>query len=283
MTRLGPAALAAPLALWLAIFIAFPAAILLVYSFFHVDGFKLVYELSLRNYEAIVHEELFRRALAGSLLVGLTTAAVTSVIAFALAWALRFHFDRGRDLLVLAIVVSSIGSYLARLYSWRSILGADGAINYLLQSAHLIDEPLSFLIFNRFAVVVTLVNVFLPFAFLPVYVNLLGVRPDVLQAGRVLGAGPVVNFLRVGLPLGATGLAISFIYVFIFATADFAAPKFLGGPTGIVFASLIADMFGIAFNWPLGAALSFVYIGVLGLIVGLLAWYVARKTRRIGG
>lgn len=273
----------APLTLWLAASIAVPAIILFVYSFFRVEGFKLVFEISLTNYRVIAGEELYRRALGGSLLVGLTTAGITSVVAFALAWAIRFHVERGRDLLVLIIVVSSIGSYLARLYSWRSILGADGVVNYALESLGLIEEPLGFLIFNRFAVVITLTNVFLPFAFLPVYVNLLGVRPDVLEAGRVLGAGPVANFLRVGLPLGSTGLVISFIYVFIFATADFAAPKFLGGPTGVVFASLIADMFGISFNWPLGAALSFVYIAVLGLVVGVMAWYVARMTRRIGG
>jgi spermidine/putrescine transport system permease protein len=144
-----------------------------------------------------------------------------------------------------------------------------------------IDDPLSFLIFNRFAVVLALTNIFLPFAFLPIYGNLLAIRPEVLEAGRVLGAGPITNFRRVIFPLASTGLLISFIYVFIFATGDFATPAFLGGPGGVVAARLIADQFGAVFNWPLGAALSFVYMLVLGLIAGVLALVVTRRARRI--
>ena len=95
------------------------------------------------------------------------------MLGFALAWAIRFHVRRGRDLLLLVIVISSIGSYLARLYAWRSILGGNGIVNYTLQRVGVIDQPLDWLIFNRFAVILTLTNVFLPFAFLPIYANLL--------------------------------------------------------------------------------------------------------------
>lgn len=275
------AALAAPFGVWLVAFFLVPSGIMLMYSFWRVDLFQVVRESSLDNYRDVFTTPLYRQALVGSFILGAVTAAVSTTAAFALAWAVRFHTTRYRELLLILVVSASVGSYLARIYAWRSILGAEGLIDYSLSSIGLTDEPLSFLIFNRGAVIVALVNLFLPFAFLPIYASLLTIQPEVLKASRVLGAGRLTTFRKITLPLASTGLVISFLYVLIFATADFAAPSFLGGKQGVVAAQLIADQFGTTFNWPLGSALAVVYVLILGLLVGLLAWYAARRTRRI--
>jgi spermidine/putrescine transport system permease protein len=277
---LSTVALAAPLTIWLAALVAVPLGILVVYSFWRVVAFQIVHVYSLVNYRASF-SRVFLRALENSLVIGLSTAAITCVIAFALAWAIRFRVQRGRNLLLLAIVAASAGSYLARLYAWRGILGAQGAINSFLTAVHLTDAPLGWLIFNRGAVVLALVNLFVPYAFLPIYANLLAVDPEVLEAGRVLGAGPIANLRRVALPLSSVGLATSFVYVLIFATGDFAIPTFLGGPTGLPAAQVIQSQFGEIFNWPLGAAMAIVYLLVLGGISGLLAVYAGRRSRRL--
>jgi spermidine/putrescine transport system permease protein len=277
---LSTVALAAPLTLWLAALVAVPLGILVVYSFWRVVSFQIVHVYSLVNYRASF-SHVFLRALENSLVIGLSTAAITCVIAFALAWAIRFRVERGRNLLLLAIVAASAGSYLARLYAWRGILGAQGAINSFLTTVHLTNGPLDFLIFNRAAVVLALVNLFVPYAFLPIYANLLAVDPEVLEAGRVLGAGPIANLRRVVLPLSSVGLATSFVYVLIFATGDFAIPTFLGGPTGLPAAQVIQSQFGEIFNWPLGAAMAIVYLLILGGISGLLAVYAGRRSRRL--
>jgi spermidine/putrescine transport system permease protein len=271
-----------PLTLLLLALVGVPAAVFLLYSFWQVESFSIVHDFTTENYRLVFADASYRPIFVNSLTVGALTAIACCLFGFALAWAVRFHAGRARNVLVVAIVVASVGSYLARLYAWRSILGAEGVVNYTLDKLGVIDDPLGFLIFNRFAVIVTLTNVFLPFAFLPIYANLLSIRPEVLEAGRVLGAGPIANFRRVILPLSLTGLTISFAYVLIFATGDFAASAFLGGPTGVVTARVIADQFGIAFNWPLGAALAFVYVFALAAIVGALAVYAARRAKRIG-
>jgi spermidine/putrescine transport system permease protein len=121
--------LTAPLAFWLLGLVVAPGVIFLLYSFWYLDAFQIVRDFTLQNYRAVFTESLYRRALAGSLLVGGLTATLCTALAFALAWAVRFHVRRGRDILVLVIVISSVGSYLARLYSWRSILGSQGLIN----------------------------------------------------------------------------------------------------------------------------------------------------------
>ncbi len=277
----GQTVLVAPLTAFVLLFAAVPAGIFLVYSFWQVETFQIVHNLTFANYREVFSGGLYRTSLWNGFVIGLITACVCCTLAFVLAWAVRFHTSRWRNAIVLCIVVSSVSSYLARLYAWRSILGTDGIINYSLERLGITHGPLGFLIFNRFAIVIALVHMFLPFAFLPIYSNLLEIRPETLQAGRVLGAGPVRNFWRVAFPLASTGFAISFVYVFIFATGDYAVPTFLGGPQGVVVARVIADQFGIVYNWPLGAALSFVYIGFLAISLGAFTWLVTRRSRRL--
>jgi ABC-type spermidine/putrescine transport system permease subunit I len=274
-------ALTAPLTVAIVVFVAVPAAVFAAYSVWQVESFQIVHDYTLKNYRDVFTQPLYRTAVRDSFIIGITTALGCTVLAFVLAWAVRFHTTRWRSPLVLAIVASSVSSYLARLYAWRSILGTDGVINYALEKTHVTHGPLSFLIFDRFAVIVALVHIFLPFAFLPIYANLLEIDPDTLRAARMLGAGPIRTFLRVALPLASTGVAISFSYVLIFATGDYAVPSFLGGPSGIVAARVIADQFGVVFNWPLGAALSFVYMAILGLILGVFTWAVTYRARRL--
>ena len=272
--------LAAPFGLWLLVFFIIPTGIMIVYSFWSMETFQVLREFSLENYVKVLENPLYRRALVGSFVVGLTTATICSCMAFALAWAVRFHTEKHRELLLILIVAASVGSYLARIYSWRSILGSGGLVDFALTSINMTEDSGQVLMFNRFPVILALVNLFLPFAFLPIYASLLTIKPEVIQASRVLGAGPFVTFFRVSLPLAATGLAISFLYVLIFATADFAAPAFLGGQQGVVAAQLIADQFGTTFNWPLGSALAITYVLILGAIVGVSAAYANYRSRR---
>jgi spermidine/putrescine transport system permease protein len=154
-------------------------------------------------------------------------------------------------------------------------------INSTLQSLGLTDHALGWLLFDRFAVIVALTNLYLPYAFLPIYVNLLNIDAEVVEAGRILGAGPIRNMTRVVLPLASVGLIISFLYVLIFATGDFAIPSFLGGPTGLPAAQVIQSQFGSSFNWPLGSAMSFVYVTILGAIAVVLLMIAARKSSRL--
>jgi spermidine/putrescine transport system permease protein len=270
-----------PLTALLVALVAVPLGIFVAYSFWHVDAFQIVHDLTTANYSDVFTDALYRRSLWNAFLIGFLTSTICCGLAFALAWAVRFHLTRWRDTIVLVIVISSVSSYLARLYAWRSILGSDGVVNYSLERVGLIDHPLGFLMFNRFAMILALVHIFLPFAFLPIYANLLETRTEVLEAGRVLGASPLQNLRRVAFPLASTGFAVSFGYVLIFATGDYAVAAFLGGPQGVVAARVIADQFGAVFNWPLGAALSFVYMIFLAALLGALSWLVTRSARRV--
>ena len=91
-------------------------------------------------------------------------------------------------------------SYLVRIIAWRTILGNKGVINSALTALGLIQEPLSFLLYNRFAIAVTLTYICIPFVFIPVYTALEKIPRNILEASSDLGAGELRTFLNVVLP-----------------------------------------------------------------------------------
>jgi ABC-type spermidine/putrescine transport system permease subunit I len=114
---------------------------------------------------------------------------------------------------------------------------------------------------------VTLVNVLVPLAVLPLYSSLANVDRDNLEAARVLGASPVRTFWTVTLPLSIRGVQAAFAVCFIIAAGDYVTPQLVGGPSGQMIGNVISDQFGLSFNWPLGSALAFLLVAAMGVTV----------------
>jgi len=142
-------------------------------------------------------------------------------------------------------------------------------LNSFLLAVGVIREPLSFLLYNRFAVAITLTYICIPFVFIPVFTALEKIPRNLQEAAGDLGAGELRTFLNVVLPLSLPGLVTGFIFAFIIALGDYIIPLQLGGTQGIMFGNLIWSQFGFAFNWPLGAALGFILFGISVAILAL--------------
>lgn len=255
-----------PTTVYLIIFFLIPVLVLFIYSFWRKEGFEFVRVFTLENYQRVLSSDLYLNVTINSLTIGLLTSLLTTILGYPLAYAVTFRFRRYRSLLLLLIFVSVIGSYLSRIYAWKSILGARGLINEVLLTANLIDEPLTFLVYNRGAVIITLTNLFVPYAFLPIYSALQNINPNLLEAARDLGATPGKVFWKVTLPLSISGVIAGFIYTLIFTSSDFVATSLLGGRNGLMISTVIADQFGLVYNWPLGSALAtFLLLTLVGV------------------
>jgi spermidine/putrescine transport system permease protein len=167
------------------------------------------------------------------------------------------------------ITASMFASYLVRIYAWRTILGENGMLNTGLEGIGLIDEPIGFILFSRFAVTVALVHIFLPYVVLVLYAAFRPLEPRYLESAQDLGAGIVQRWRRVVLPLIAAPAVTSFLFVFILASADYVTPQFLGGTSGSMLGVQIQTSFKALGNWPLGAALSFLMLAAFLLCYGL--------------
>ena len=162
--------------------------------------------------------------------------------------------------------------YLVRILAWRTLLGDHGILNTLMMRIGLIDQPLTFLMYNRFATVLVLANFLIPLAVLPVYSSLQNIRDCDVEAARDLGCGACGAWWRVTLPLAWPGVFTTFALTFILVCGDYTTPTLVGGTSGTLIGQAIGESFLSQFNWPLGAALAFVMIGVVLFSIGVLRW-----------
>jgi spermidine/putrescine transport system permease protein len=268
-----------PVSAFLLVFLVAPLGVFLVYSFWQTRSYHLVSDWTFANYvEGLtqsVYRDLFRRTLE----IAALSAAITVLLAYGFAHAIRFHLRRWQEPLLFAVIVALFSGYLVRIYAWRTILGDRGIINEALQRLGLIDQPLSFLLYSRPAAIIVLVNFLVPLAVLPIYAALQNVRDEEVEAARDLGAGAVGAFRRVTLPLAWSGIFVAFSFSFIIAAGDYVTPQLVGGTSGAMIGRAIADKFGITFAWPLGAALSFLTLAFVLAILALLRGASGRVVR----
>ena len=196
-------------------------------------------------------------------------ALFTIPIAYALAYAITFRIKRGVLVLVL-LMAPMFASYVVRVFAWKLILGPTGFVNRGLAELGIIEEPLRFLLYGRFAVTLTLTTILIPLAMLPIYSALQNVPRDLLEASRDLGEPPLRTFLRVTLPLTSSAVTAAFVFVLLLAGADYLTPQLVGGSSGFLVGRAIADQFGPAGDFPLGGALSFVTLIAFALVIVLV-------------
>ena len=198
-------------------------------------------------------------------------AVVTTAIAFAFAYVIRFKAGRfGLPLLFVALV-TLFGGYLAKIYVWKTILGQSGLLNTALMSLGLIDEPITALLYSPIAVVITLTHYTLPLAVLPIYGALRTVDDDPLRGARDLGAGPFRVFWDIILPQCRIGLVVAFALTFLFAAGDWVTPKLVGGPHTSMIGTFIEYQYGSRTNPAMGSAMAFTVIAICVVIVGCVA------------
>jgi spermidine/putrescine transport system permease protein len=269
----------APATLFLLVFLVGPLAIFLIYSFWVTRSYRLVSDWTVTNYAEGLRQNVYRDLFARTLTIAFSAAAITTVLAYGFAHAIRFQLRRYQDLLLFLVLIALFSGYLVRIYAWRTLLGNEGIVNEALSRAGLIDEPLSFLLYSRPAAIIVLVNFLVPIAVLPIYASLQNVKDDEIEAARDLGAGGFGAFKRVTLPLAWGGVFVAFSITFIIAAGDYVTPQLVGGTSGAMIGRAIADKFGVTFAWPLGAALAFLTLAFVLLIVAMLRLVSARVVR----
>jgi spermidine/putrescine transport system permease protein len=246
----------APPLLWVGLFLLLPYALMFAHSFWTVrDGF-LVHQWNLQNYHKLVSSPLYFEVLFRTIRIAGSVTLCSLLLGYPLAYYLSFHAGLRKELLYQLVIVPLWVSYLVRGYAWKTILGSDGVLNGFLQYLHLTHAPVGFLLYSPFAVVLMLTHIYTPFVFLPIYAALEHIPRPLVEASQDLGAGQRATFLRVILPLSMPGLLAGATFAFVLSLGDFLAPLLVGGPSGAMIANIVQSLFGAAYDWPLGAAVS---------------------------
>ncbi len=262
-------ALVVPPSLWMALFFVVPLALIAVISL-RPDlrgGITTSFTPTLEHYQTLFAKPAYLRLFGTSLVMAFVVAATASVLAFPLAYFLAFRAGNRAGLYLALLLVPFWTSFLLRVMAWKVMLGSNGVINGFLISTGLTAEPLQFLLYNRFAVVITLIYVWTPFVTLPVLAGLQRIDPTLFEAAADLGSNAWQRFWRVTLPLSKPGVLAGFFICFIPTAGEYVTPLLVGGSAGSMYGNLIQDFFTKASNWPLGAAMSLVMLlGTFALV-----------------
>jgi len=266
-SRTYKAFVSAPPLLWVGLFLLLPYALMFAHSFWEVRDGVLVHQWNLDNYKKLFTNPVYLEVLLRTVRIAGSVMVCALLLGYPLAYFLSFHTRARKELLYQLVIVPLWVSYLVRGYAWKTILGSDGVLNGFLHYLHITREPVSFLLYSPFAVVLTLTHIYTPFVFLPIYASLEHIPRPLVEASHDLGAGPFSTFFRVILPLSMPGLLAGATFAFVLSLGDFLAPLLVGGPSSTMIANIVQSLFGAAYDWPLGSAIS---VCILLLIVSLL-------------
>jgi spermidine/putrescine transport system permease protein len=256
-----------PPLLWVGIFLLLPYALMFAHSFWLVRDGTIVQEWNLQNYAKLFQNPVYLEVLFRTMRIAAGVTLLSLLLGYPLAYYMSFHAGARKDLLYQLVIVPFWVSYLVRGYAWKTILGSEGVLNGFLQYIHVTKEPVSFFLYSPFAVILMLTHIYTPFVFLPLYASLEHIPRNLVEASHDLGAGSPATFLRVILPLSLPGLLAGATFAFVLTLGDFLAPLLVGGPSSIMIANIVQSLFGTAYDWPLGAAIS---VCILLLTISLL-------------
>jgi len=263
-----PSLLGLPLG-WLGVFFVLPIAIVAAYSF---DVYSLnpgPHSFTLGAWRSFVHDPVYLKLFWKSVKMSLTVSAIIVVLAYPLAYYLALSGTKRKYILLLLLIAPFLTSYLLRVLVWTVILGDQGAVNsfFFWTGLRSPDASLSQLLYSRFAVMLVLGYIWLPFVALPIFVSLESLDRSLLEAASDLGASRLQAFRRVTLPLSMPGVVAAFLFVFIPTLGEFITPSLVGGATGYMYGNQIVDLFGTGFpDWETGAVLAMFLLGVVTVL-----------------
>lgn len=276
--------------LWFVLFFVVPMALVWGYSFGeNVGPIDIAITGTFKNYAKAFSPEILQ-VMGDSIWIALLTTFICLILGFPVALAMTFADEKQKAWLLLLIMLPFWTNLLIRTYALIAVMRTSGFINQGFEGLHgvlaLVGLPMGDfqalpLLYNKFAVIVGLVYVHLPFMVLPLYAALDRLDKSLIEASLDLGAGHFQTIMRVVVPLAAPGIAAGLVITFIPALGAYLTPDLLGGPDDLMIASLIERQFKRANDWPFGAALSFILMYITLIFFALRA-FMERKGGKVG-
>lgn len=273
-------ALALPGLAWLIIFMVLPCLLVFVMAFYERGTYGGVdwAAPTTENFNRAADPLYWSIMLRSMLVAGLATL-LALLIGYPAAYAITKAPERWQSSLLFLAILPFWTNYLIRTYAWIVILNPAGLVNNLLSGLGLTSAPLP-LLYNSFAVVLGLVYNYTPFVVLAIFASLQRLDPSYAEASRDLGAGPAATFFRITLPLTISGVAAGAVFVFVLSLGNFITPDLLGGGKFQMVGNLIYDQFLTARDWPFGATLSGILIGLMLILLFIQALAANRMGAR---
>jgi spermidine/putrescine transport system permease protein len=262
--RLTPYVLLFPGAAWLIVFFVVPMyymARLSLDSGTLETGFRFSWQWSNYGDALTLYQDPFIRAFE----YAAAATVIALLIGYPLAYAIAFRGGKWKNAMLFAVIAPFFTTYLIRTYAWQTILSDQSPVVSVLNSIGL--APGGHILATASAVIAGITYNFLPFMVLPIYASLERIDPRLIEAGKDLYASSRAAFVRVTLPLSAPGIIAGTLLTFIPAAGDYVNAFFLGGTNNKMIGNVIQGLYLTNRDYPAAAALSFVLMAVIMIIV----------------
>jgi len=263
--------LASPLALILGAFLVLPIATIVAVSFYDYDSVRLIPDFVLTNYEELLLSPVTWRTYLQTIQFAVITWALTLAIGFTVAYFLAFHVESPlwQTVLFLVCTIPFWTSNIIRMISWIPFLGRNGILNSSLIGAGVIDQPLEFLLFSDFAVILAYVHLYTLFMVVPIFNAMTRIDRALLEAARDAGATGLQTLREVVLPLSKPGIAIGSILVVTVVMGDFVTVRLMSGGQSASVGLMMVNAMALL-QYPAAAANAVVLLIVVMLMVAAM-------------
>ena len=262
---------------WLLVFFLAPIAIVGAYSVDVLALFPGAHAFTLTAWRDLFESGVYLRLFWKSVQMALVVSVVVVLVAYPLAYYLALSGTKRKYILPLFLIAPFLTSYLLRVLAWKVILGNEGVVNtfFFWTGLREAGHPISALLYSRFAVMLVLGYVWLPFVALPIFVTLENLDARLLEAAGDLYASRLQAFARITLPLSMPGVVAAFLFVFIPTVGEFITPSLVGGTSGYMYGNQIVDLFGTGFpDWETGSVLALFLLGVVAALTAIFARFM---------
>lgn len=264
--------LVSPMAALLVAFAGAPLVMVVALSFWSFDGLEYYPDFTLDNYINVFSDPSTWTIFLNTLKYAGVTWMLTLLIGFTVSYYLVFHV-RNLKLQIGMFLLCTVPfwtSTVIRMISWVPFLGREGLFNSALISAGVIDQPLEFLLFSDFAVILTYVNLFTLFMIAPIFNSMAKIDRNVIEAAQDAGASQSQILREVIIPLSRTGIALGTIFVVTLVMGDFFVVRVMSGGQSTSVVSAMKNNIDQLY-YPQAGAMAVLLIGVvIGLVTSIL-------------
>ncbi|HEY9877659.1 MAG TPA: ABC transporter permease [Leptolyngbyaceae cyanobacterium] len=265
---LKPYLLITPQTIAFLLFLVFPIVLIGVVSFWQFNGYSMTPAFTLDNYIGIFTSDVTLKTYLNTFKFVALVWLSTLLIGYPVAYFLAFYIEelRWQIILFLLCTIPFWTSNIIRMISWVPLLGKEGLVNQLLTGIGLIDQPLGFMLYSDFAVVLGMVHLYIIFMIAPIFNSLMRIDRNLITAAEDMGASGLATFKEIILPLSAPGIAIGSIFIVTLVMGEFVTVRLMGGGQAASIGKLIQTQIG-SLQYPLAAANAMILLLVTMIMV----------------
>jgi putative spermidine/putrescine transport system permease protein len=267
--------LAAPLSLVLLVFLVAPIVMIVVVSFWGATEWSIYPAFQFDNYAFLLTSDVTYRVFLNTLKYAAITWACTLLIGFTVAYYLAFHIRSltWQVALFLLCTIPFLTSNIIRMISWIPFLGRNGIANSTLISLGVIDEPLEWLLFSDFSVILAFVHLYTLFMVVPIFNTMMRIDKSLIEAAADAGASGWQTLRHVIIPLTKPGIMIGTVFVVALVMGDFITVRFMSGSQSANVGRMIQNDIGLL-QYPSAAATAVILLITVLLLIGTLLRFV---------